>query len=198
MQEWDRQEADRLAAHIERTTGRCELLRDRYFSILAMAGGETVEASRGRDEAVRSTSPAGRSLVNLDALDLAGDIEQAVIRLDPLALGALRLGMSKGRGKKRRDTWTAEKIVWLGTVLASIYAEDPTLGADVSDTIWQLDRKAARLLGEVARAFPLVEACAECDTPSLWAAPELLEVRCGNPGCRARWKISGPVPVYST
>lgn len=194
QQDWEEQQRRRLQAHLDRTASRCELLRDRYVSALAMVSGETRVESRGRDEAVRRTEGAGRSLVNLEALDLTADIERAVLRLYPLALGALRLGISKGRGKDPA-AWTGAQLVWFGRVLGEVWSEDPGLGGDISDAVWQLDRRAARVLGEVARAFPLVEPCGACGLPALWASPELLEVRCGNPECAERWKVSAPVPV---
>lgn len=196
QQEWEEQQARRLGAHLERTAARCELLRDRYVSAQAMVSGDMRVESRGRDEAVRRTEGAGRSLLNLSALDLTADIERAVVRLYPLVLGSLKLGVSKGRDSSR-STWTAGRLVWFGQVLGKVYNDDPGLGAELSDEVWELDRRAARVLGDVVRAFPLVEPCGSCGLPALWASPELLEVRCGNPECAARWKVSGPVPVAS-
>ena len=192
--EYEQQQARRLQAHLDRTTARCELLHGRYQSALNQTTNGTTTEGRGRDEAVRRTEGHGRSPVNLSALDLAADIERVVARLYPLALGALRLGMSKGR-EGSRESWTAGRLLWFGKVLGKVWAEDPELGTEISDEVWKLDRKAARVLGEVVRAFPLVEPCGSCGLPALWASPELLEVRCGNPECGTRWRVSAPVSV---
>lgn len=200
-QQWEEQQARRLEAHIGRTSARAELLRDRYLTAGAMVAGERPPgvgpAPRGRDEQVRRVEGAGRVPVNLGALDLTREVEQAVARLEPLARGALRLGLGSALGGTVAER-TADRLGWLGHNLGLIWSEDPYLGTELSDEIWKLDRRAALVLGERARAFPLSEPCSRCEIPALWASPELMQVRCGNPDCEAGWTLTAPIPVAST
>lgn len=191
---WEELEARRLAAHLERTAARVLLLRDRYETAMGMVSGEITPEPRHPDEYVRRTEGAGRAPTNVPALDLVLEVEAFVSDWLPLLRGTVRAGSWRPAGDTRAER-TGAGLTWINRRLPTIWDEDPGVGADLSDSVWSLDRNAASVLGERARAFPLSEPCGTCGVPALWASPERMQVKCGNPDCGAGWAVSAPVPV---
>lgn len=198
---WEQEQARRLQAHLERTAARCGLLRDRYAAVRGMVSGDgppgSGPAPRSRDEEVRRPDGAGRAPVNVAALDVVVAVERFTADRLPVLRGTLRVGTWRPPGLTRAER-TASALDWMGRQLGRIWDEDPGLGGELSDEVWQLDRRAAVVLGERSRAFPLSELCGRCGVPALWASPERMQVKCGNPDCGAGWAVSAPVPVSAS
>lgn len=190
-QEWEAAEAERLAAHIERTVSRLDSLAGRY---MRLRGELPAGSRRGRDSDERRAGPGPRLPLRVDVLDLVDAVEDFAGRLGPLVRGTLRLGPAPVY--RHRGDMVAGILAVMGKGLGRVYSEDWQLGEDVSRGAWQLDRRTGLLFGEVSRPFPLVDVCPECGLLSLWVVPDRLVIRCGNPACGAERTVHAVLPVY--
>lgn len=190
VREWADEEARRLDAHINRTRRRLGDLQSSYYRLEGLvAGGGTM---RDPDELVR---PSGgqRIPVRVDVISLRQDVDRWAVGLEGESREALGMGWPS---VPAADPGPAA-MGFLDTFLASIYDADKKLGHRVAKGIWDQAHKAAVKLGEESNPFPLDDACRECGVPALWACPDRMLVRCGNPGCGDEFPVSVPVPVMS-
>lgn len=184
-------EAERLAAHVQRTEDRLLTLAERYSRLREElpAGGH-----RGNDDDRRRSKPGPRLPLRVDVLDLIEAVEDFTDRLGPLVRGTLRIGTAPVYQTRADAVWAALGVMRRG--LMRVYAEDWQLGDDVSRRAWLLERRTGELFGEVSRPFPLTERCPSCAMPSLWVVPDRLVIRCGNPACAAERSVHAVIPVY--
>lgn len=192
-QEWADEQARKLAAHIGRTVETLRSLGDRY----ARLPGLLVPGREGGnpDELIRYGGGGSRVPLRTDVVDAMVEVEAFAGKYGPLVRGALRLGTGSRA--------VPDVVQLMRSGLGRVYAEDGGLGDEVSRGAWRLHGLCVRVAGEGARAFPLAEPCGACGMRSLWASPELLEVRCGHPECRASWRLDSspngnPAAVYSS
>jgi hypothetical protein len=199
MGDWTREaaaeDARLLAAHIARTVGRLESLAGRYGELRNLLGG----AGRVQDLSVppSGNAPGPRLPLRVDVLDTMAEIEAYLRELVPLVRGTLRLG-TNGRPPADRGRRVRAGLLFLASGLAGVYAEDPSLGDDVSRGAWQLERRAGWIFGDRSRAFALSEPCEVCGVPALWVVPERMMVRCGNPACNMQRPVDAVLPAYTS
>ena len=203
MAQWDAEQARVLAAHIARTSGRLEVLAGRYAELRSMLAA----GSGGRPaDGMVARGPAGpRVPIRVEVLDTMAAIDEYLARFLPYVRGALRLGVGVGiwsmtaaDGGDARTARIRSGLVFLAGSLASVYAEDPDLGNDVSREAWKLERRAGWLFGERSRPFALADSCPACGVPALWVVPERMAIVCGNPACRATRPVDAVLPVHVT
>lgn len=193
--EWENKEAERLAGHIGRASGRLEELADRYVTLRGHlpAGSNPGGRLGGRSPDEGGTrGPAGpRVPLRVEVLDVREEVALFVRDFLPRVRLAMRLrGALRGAGDVRPG------LLLMARMLPGVYGRDPVLGEEISRGAWDLERRAAWAAGEVPRPFALTEACAGCGLRSLWVVPERLVVRCGNPGCGRQEPVVGlAVPV---
>jgi hypothetical protein len=203
MNEWEAEDARLLAAHIARTAARLEVLAERYAELRSMlAAGQEGKPADG----IVSRGPAGpRVPIRVEVLDTMAEIDAFLAGLLPLVRGVLRLGVGAGQwamstkdGGDARTARVRSGLVFLAASLPTVYAEDPTLGDDVSRGAWQLERRAGWIFGDRSRPFALTEPCPACQVPALWVVPERMAIVCGNPACRATRPVDAVLPVHVT
>jgi hypothetical protein len=200
-EQWAAEDARQLAAHVTRTAGRLEALAERYSELRSMlAAGSGGKAADG----VTARGPAGpRVPIRVEVLDTMSAIDEYLARCLPLARGALRLGVGAGTwsmgpkdGGDARTARVRAGLLFLANGLASLYAEDPTLGDDVSRDAWKLERRAGWIFGDRSRPFALAEPCPACGVQALWVVPERMAIVCGNPACRDTRPVHAVLPVH--
>ena len=201
--QWETEDARLLAGHIARTVGRLEVLAERYAELRSMlaAGGGGKPASE-----TITRGPAGpRVPIRLEVLDTMGEIDAFLSGFLPLVRGVLRLGVGAGAwtmsardGGDVRTARVRSGLLFLASSLAGVYAEDPTLGDDVSRRAWSLERRAGWIFGDRSRPFALTDPCPACQVPALWVVPERMAIVCGNPVCRASRPVDAVLPVHVT
>lgn len=194
-QEYADQEARRLEAHIARTVQVLDSLAGRYVSLPGMLkpGG----GGGSRDELVHFAAPGSRVPVRVDVVDTMTAVEAFVGKYGPLVRGALRVGF-RSRVEAGRVSVVLAELRYMADKLGPVYREDVGLGDELSRRVWRLERRCAGVAGDVSRAFPAAEDCGACGLASLWVSPELLEVRCGNPDCRASFPVDVAAPVHTS
>lgn len=201
--DWEADRARLLQAHIVRTVGRLETLAGRYAELRGMLAAD----SGGRPDTEGGSRPASgpRLPVRVDVLDTLADIDRFLMDLLPLIRGTLRLGSGAGLwsvdGADRGDVRAARVrfgLLFMAGSLGAVYADDPTLGDDVSAGAWRLERRAGWIFGERSRPFALVEACGACGVPALWVVPERMAIVCGNPACGASRPVHAALSVHTS
>lgn len=201
--DWEADRARLLQAHIGRTVGRLETLAGRYSELRRMLAAD----SGGRPDTEGGSRPAAgpRLPVRVDVLDTMVEIDRYLLDLLPLVRGTLRLGPGSGlwsvdaggRGDVRAAR-VRSGLLFLAGSLGAVYADDPTLGDDVSAGAWRLERRAGWIFGERSRPFALVEPCGACGVPALWVVPERMAIVCGNPACGASRPVHAALAVHTS
>jgi hypothetical protein len=143
--------------------------------------------------------------IRVDVLDTLTAVDRYLADWLPLVRGTLRLGSGSGywtagtkEGGDGRAARARSGLLFMAAGLASVYADDPGLGDDISAGAWKLERRAGWIFGDVSRPFALVEACSACGVPSLWVVPERMAIVCGNPACGLSRPVHAAVAVHTS
>lgn len=173
---------------VERATVHLDDLQVRYAALGGMLepGRGSAGGGGGRKSAAGPSVP-----VRVDVIDLAVDVERFARRHAGLVAGTLRAGSSNARS-------TVGALAYVGEHLGRAALADPTLAGDVESGAGKLRWRARRIVGEVARAFPVDVDCPECGLMALWVHPGRGVVRCGVESCGSEWTVGEiAVPIWS-
>jgi hypothetical protein len=199
MPDWTEQQARRLQEHISRTSARLEALAARYGQLNVLLSPGTGQPADWGMPVIRDPGP--RAPLRVDVLDLIEDIDRFLTGYLPLVRGTMRLGPGSGTWTRTTEGHAQASragLTFLAAALASIYAEDPALGDELSGHIWRLDRRAGWIFGDNSRPFALAEACPDCSVRSLWVVPDRMVIRCANPPCGAEWPVDAAAHAHTT
>ncbi|QGZ16939.1 hypothetical protein SEA_LITTLETOKYO_47 [Arthrobacter phage LittleTokyo] len=187
---WSDAEVRRVAAHADRVAVMLGELADRWVTLrLGLVPGV---AGRDSDELVVHKPAGPRVPLSLDVVDVREEVALFVRDFLPRVRLAMRLrGAVRGAGDVRPG------LLLMARMLPGLYSRDRALGDEIAAAACELHRRAAWAAGEVPRPFALADECGACGLRSLWAVPERMVVRCGNPACGESWPVSSPLPVTS-
>lgn len=186
---WADEEIRRRSAHADRVAGMIGELADRWVTLrLRLVPGV---AGRDTDELVVHAPAGPRVPLSLDVVDVGEEVAAFVRDFLPRVRLVMRLkGALKGAGDVRPG------LLLMARMLPGVYERDRALGDEIATAACELHRRAAWAAGEVPRPFALTDECGACGMRSLWAVPERMVVRCGNPGCGESWPVNVPLPAH--
>lgn len=177
LRTWESEQAERLAAHVERTAARIRALADHYAALRGNLGPG--RSGNDPDELFHYKHAGPRVPLRLDVVDLRADVALYVRDLLPRVRYTVPT-----HGSMLRDAGNVPAgLAFMAGALGLVYERDRDLGDEVARGAWELESKAALVTGQRSRPFALVEDCPECSQPALWVVPERLRVVCGNPAC---------------
>lgn len=178
---------------IERTQAVAGEVAEGYVRLHAHMDGGLGSALNRTETRVQATVPGVP--VSLPVLDTIRAVETIVRDRVPLVRGTLRMGITPTSPGMSRTTRTVKGLRFIADALGHVYAEDRTLGDDLTGDIWHLGGRVDRLLGTRRRPYRIGTPCPECGERSLWVDPTHLRLACGVPECRVMWAVSASVPV---
>lgn len=120
---WLEQVDEATARRVERAERDLDELTRRWFALAGM-----VPAGGVKDGAGVRTSPGPSVPIRVDVVDLQMEIAAWLRGVLPLALGALRAGLSNSRS-------TVAGLGYLRSNIGSIWGGDPATAEDIADEI---------------------------------------------------------------
>ena len=133
---------------------------------------EMVTPRKGTGEGPAAPDPFPKAPANLDAIDLAAEIEREVKRLHRMVCGVLQIHKTGPRTSP-----IADAVRFLAHSVPALWTGHRRIGEDVVDTMWMLAGKTNRRT-HPSRTYLTARPCGACGAPAVMVDPDHARSRC--------------------